>query len=688
MQKEEDLRGDDLKHYEAEIEAMNLILISIPNDIYNSADACTIAQAMWQRVKRLMRGIVQNKVDRETYQAIVQGDRVNIQSKNFGNDGRNIRRSYVQEEIIEGNNVQNDAGNIQRTLRATSSGTTANDEAGVILTDEHNDFLFAHASQMEKIEELNNQEQKYSKQPKIINNTIGDDQIDSNIIFNEPNGDVNSGSVVYDNNVQQQNTVLTKQLESYKEKESQSQFIHDRDVIQNLEEQRDKLELSVVELKRQTVELQKTQSILKCKISENEDQYHDTVLDLEVRAKKNEDVVLKIVFQKLFLRDIKEMKDVFDSTKSDLSKTWKQNKRLKDQLLKEKLKHEIECCVLLSHECVNNNMQDEIERIQRDFIEIQEGMQKRIKILENNVQRCQKQSLDFELQLQHEKERRKCESSLKNVCETSWISKMENLESDNVSLEFQIVQIVLWIVDSGCSTHMTGDRSLLKNFFEKFMRTVRFGNDQFIAITGYGDYVDKETHFAFCSKTCYVRNLEEDDLLTGDRKSNLYIISISDISISEMDASSPVCLMSKATLTKSWLWHRRLSHLNFGTINDLTKHDLVDDLPKFKYGKFHLCSECERGKSKKASHLPKVVPRNHSKLELLHIDLCRPMRVASINEKRYILVIVDDYSRFTWVYFLCTKDETPEIIKNFIARVQLNYNANICKIRTDNVTPQ
>ncbi|GKE65545.1 hypothetical protein Tco_1519706 [Tanacetum coccineum] len=65
-QKEEDLRGDDLKHYESEIEAMNLILISIPNDIYNSVDACKTAQAMWQRVERLMRGTVQNQVDRET----------------------------------------------------------------------------------------------------------------------------------------------------------------------------------------------------------------------------------------------------------------------------------------------------------------------------------------------------------------------------------------------------------------------------------------------------------------------------------------------------------------------------------------------------------------------------------------------------------------------------------------------
>ncbi|GJX43454.1 integrase, catalytic region, zinc finger, CCHC-type containing protein [Tanacetum coccineum] len=196
-----------------------------------------------------------------------------------------------------------------------------------------------------------------------------------------------------------------------------------------------------------------------------------------------------------------------------------------------------------------------------------------------------------------------------------------------------------------------------------------------------GQFCDGDLEVAFRSKTCYVRNLEGDDLLTGDRESNLYTISISD-----MAASSPVCLMSKATSTKSWLWHRRLSHLNFGTINDLTKHDLVDGLSKFKYGKDHLCSACERGKSKKASHPPKVVPSNHSKLELLHMDLCGPMRVASINGKRYILVIVDDYSRFTWVYFLRTKDETPEIIKNFIARVQLNYNAKVCKIRTDNGT--
>ncbi|GJR44934.1 integrase, catalytic region, zinc finger, CCHC-type containing protein [Tanacetum coccineum] len=227
---------------------------------------------------------------------------------------------------------------------------------------------------------------------------------------------------------------------------------------------------------------------------------------------------------------------------------------------------------------------------------------------------------------------------------------------NSIFITTEVVQIVLWIVDSGCSKHMTGDRSLLKNFVKKFMG---LGHNLFSV----GQFCDSDLEVTFRSNTCYVRNIEGDDLLIGARESNLYTISISD-----MVASSPVCLLSKATSTKSWLWHRRLSHLNFGIINDLTKHDLVDGLPKFKYSKDYLYSECERGKRKKYLHPPKVVPSNHSKLELLHMDLCGPMQVASINGKKYILVIVDDYSRFTWVYFLHTKDETPEIIKTFIAR--------------------
>nr|GEX90743.1 hypothetical protein [Tanacetum cinerariifolium] len=271
MQKEEDLKGDDLKHYEAKIEAMNLILISISNDIYNSVDACTTVQAMWQRVERLMRGTVQNKIDKETClnnefdQFVAEpGEALMSVYKNSGNDVRNTRRSYVQEEVIKGTNVQNDSRNIPRTLRTTSSGTAVNvqcyncrekghyarnypklrvqdskikckymldgqDSTSKLDSDKgpSYDSAFLNEVQTPSTSYVNplfakdNQEQKYPKKPKIINNTIGDDQIDSNIIFDEPNGDVNSGSVKYDNNVQESYELEQLARNAYKEAEKQ-----------------------------------------------------------------------------------------------------------------------------------------------------------------------------------------------------------------------------------------------------------------------------------------------------------------------------------------------------------------------------------------------------------------------------------------------------------------------------------
>nr|GFA86130.1 Gag-Pol polyprotein [Tanacetum cinerariifolium] len=101
-----------------------------------------------------------------------------------------------------------------------------------------------------------------------------------------------------------------------------------------------------------------------------------------------------------------------------------------------------------------------------------------------------------------------------------------------------------------------------------------------------------------------------------------------------MASASPTCLMARASSTKSWLWHQRLSHLNFNIINDLARNDLVSGLPKFKYHKEHLCPSCEQGKSKRASHPPKPVPNSRQRLHLLYMDLCGPMRIASINGKR------------------------------------------------------
>ncbi|GJV41922.1 retrovirus-related pol polyprotein from transposon TNT 1-94 [Tanacetum coccineum] len=130
-------------------------------------------------------------------------------------------------------------------------------------------------------------------------------------------------------------------------------------------------------------------------------------------------------------------------------------------------------------------------------------------------------------------------------------------------------------------------------------------------------------------------------LSSGSRDTNLCTISLDD-----MLKTSLICLLSKASNTKSWLWHRRLSYLNFDTLNKLAKDGLA------------------RGKSKKSSHQPKAEDTNQEKLYLLHMDLCGSMRVESINEKKYILVIVDDYSQFTWVKYLRSKDEAPDAMSH------------------------
>nr|GEX23017.1 integrase, catalytic region, zinc finger, CCHC-type, peptidase aspartic, catalytic [Tanacetum cinerariifolium] len=153
-----------------------------------------------------------------------------------------------------------------------------------------------------------------------------------------------------------------------------------------------------------------------------------------------------------------------------------------------------------------------------------------------------------------------------------------------------------------------------------------------------------------------------------------------------MMASSLICLLSKASKTKSWLWHRRLSHLNFGAINHLARQGLVRGLPKLKFEKDHLCSACAMGKSTRKTHKPKYEDTNQEKLYLLHMDLCGPMRFESINGKKYILVIVDDYSRFTWVKFLRSKDETLDFIIKFLKMIQVRLKVPVRRIQTDNGT--
>ncbi|GJX83643.1 retrovirus-related pol polyprotein from transposon TNT 1-94 [Tanacetum coccineum] len=196
-----------------------------------------------------------------------------------------------------------------------------------------------------------------------------------------------------------------------------------------------------------------------------------------------------------------------------------------------------------------------------------------------------------------------------------------------------------------------------------------------------GQFCDADLEVAFRKSTCFVRDLKGNDLLTGNRGTDLYTISLQ-----ETTSLTPICLMAKASPTQAWLWHRRLSHLNFDYINLLSKKDVVIGLPKLKYVKDQLCSSCEVSKAKRSSFKSKIVPSSKGRLNLLHMDLCGPMRIASINGKKYILVIVDDYSRYTWTLFLCSKDETAEVLKDFLTMIQRNLQALVIFVRTDRGT--
>ncbi|GKE33431.1 retrovirus-related pol polyprotein from transposon TNT 1-94, partial [Tanacetum coccineum] len=191
-----------------------------------------------------------------------------------------------------------------------------------------------------------------------------------------------------------------------------------------------------------------------------------------------------------------------------------------------------------------------------------------------------------------------------------WGSNVSVVPSTSL-VDFRLFKIFLWYLDSGCSKHMIGNTSQLINFVHKFLGTVRFGNDQIAKIMGYEDYQigkvtisrvyyveglghnlffigqfwDSDLEVAFPKHTCYIRDLEGVDLLKGSRGSNLYTLSLEDMML-----SSTICLLYKASKTKSWLWHRRLSHLNFNYITTLAKQGLVHGLPRLKFKKDHLCA--------------------------------------------------------------------------------------------------
>ncbi|GJU70489.1 putative ribonuclease H-like domain-containing protein [Tanacetum coccineum] len=175
---------------------------------------------------------------------------------------------------------------------------------------------------------------------------------------------------------------------------------------------------------------------------------------------------------------------------------------------------------------------------------------------------------------------------------------------------------------------------------------------------------------------------ESQVLLRVPRKNNMYSVDLKNI----VPKRGLTCLFAKATSDESKLWHRRLGHLNFKTMNKLVKGNLVRGLPSKLFENDETCVACQKGKQHRASCKSKTENSISLPLHLLHMDLFGPTFIKSLMKKMYCLVVTDDYSRFTWVLFLATKDETSGILKSFITRIENLVDHKVKVIRCDNGT--
>nr|GFB20775.1 integrase, catalytic region, zinc finger, CCHC-type, peptidase aspartic, catalytic [Tanacetum cinerariifolium] len=222
----------------------------------------------------------------------------------------------------------------------------------------------------------------------------------------------------------------------------------------------------------------------------------------------------------------------------------------------------------------------------------------------------------------------------------------------------QVVQVVLWYLDSGYSKHTTGNLSKLKNFVSKFIWTVRFENDHFGAMMGYVDYVIGDS---VISRVYYMEGLGHNLFFCKDVKLKNFV--------------------------SKFIWTVRFENDHFGAMMGYGDYVIGDNLEVAlrKRSCFvrdmkdvDLLKACQLGKSKEYFHKPKSKNTNMEVLHTLHMDLCGPMRVQSINGKKYILVIVDDYFRFSWVKFLRSEDETSEFVTKFLTQIQAEAVVTAC----------
>ncbi|KAL8126686.1 hypothetical protein AgCh_013813 [Apium graveolens] len=264
------------------------------------------------------------------------------------------------------------------------------------------------------------------------------------------------------------------------------------------------------------------------------------------------------------------------------------------------------------------------------------------------------------------------------------------------------------VLDSGCSGYMTGNKALLSDFVEKAGPSVSYGDGNIGKTLGYGNInlgnviikqvalvsglkhnllsisqiCDRGYHVDFFEEHCEIVSKSKGKVvLKGYRRGNIY-----EAKLSTSTDGSAICLMSRASIEESWNWHKKLSHLNFNNINELVKKDLVRRFPNTVFAPDGLCDSCQKVKQRKSSFKSKIESSILEPYHLLHVDLFGPVNVMSIAKKKYALVIVDEFTRYTWVYYLHTKSETASTLIDHIKHLDKMVKDSVKVLRSDNGT--
>ncbi|GJT41378.1 hypothetical protein Tco_0941243 [Tanacetum coccineum] len=590
LQTAEDLQGDALLHYDAEMELMNLILLFIINDIYNSADACTSAKDMWKRVERLMKGTIQNKVDRETRftnefdQFIVEPGEALVSVYNrFAQLMNNLKRNDMHFPIVTINTKFLNSLQLEWLKYVTQVRLAKR------LTVDTFDDLFDYLQQFEKLVNVSRAKklEKSDDPLALVAHTGSSSRNTSSYYVTHPT------SVVDYEDEYQQDDVHTNSEDPL----TSAMLLLARAITQIFSTLTNNRLRTSSNTKNQVI-IQGDRVNIQSRNSGNAERNNRRAYVYEeIGEGSNAPNETKNVQRTLRTSSSGNTSTVqcYNCNEAGVILTDEQNDFLfADASRMEEIK-ELSANICLNGQistsdkhylmlakagfCIYNlgnsefsfdvrDTEDTLDDASKSQQKVYEKMNDLIAVA--NKQNCW--TIDYaQINALYKDFVPQKELS----AEQKYFTLLFLLTRIQMQLllsrhQCRVVQIVLWIVDSGCSKHMTGDRSLLKNFIEKFMGTVCFGNDNFAPITGYGDYIqgnitichvyyveglghnlfsvgqfcDGNLEVAFRSETCYVHNLEGDDLLTGDRESNLYTISISD-----MAAFSPVCLMSKATST-------------------------------------------------------------------------------------------------------------------------------------------